>query len=176
MGESLGSLSSDRITLLSSRKNSPSLDVGEHEVLFNHMRDTVENLSQLKDNELEEVFSGENFDDDKTVYDSQSGADKDKNCTALKKVSLSVHSEGSNDVVDKYGSEVFSVSHPIGLPNSEIKYYMNAVAGTINQMDIKFSGVGNQFISGVGSKNDIVENRPIEKELMHDDLMNLIKS
>eukprot|EP00957_Ditylum_brightwellii_P032625 2472700-Ditylum_brightwellii.AAC.1 len=73
------------------------------------MRDTVENISQLKDNDLEEVsfreadlnkantkvatghkyvddsFPGENFDEHKTVHESQSGADKDKNCTALKK-------------------------------------------------------------------------------------------
>eukprot|EP00957_Ditylum_brightwellii_P157929 12021288-Ditylum_brightwellii.AAC.1 len=46
--------SDEQITLLSSRKDSPSLNVAEHEVQFNHMRDTVEDLSQLKDNDLEE--------------------------------------------------------------------------------------------------------------------------
>eukprot|EP00957_Ditylum_brightwellii_P152684 11622436-Ditylum_brightwellii.AAC.1 len=46
--------SDKQITLLSSRKDSPSLDVAENEVQFNHMRDTAENLSQLKDNDLEE--------------------------------------------------------------------------------------------------------------------------
>eukprot|EP00957_Ditylum_brightwellii_P094201 7172326-Ditylum_brightwellii.AAC.1 len=164
------------------------------------MRDTVENISQLKDNDLEEVsfreadlnnanteeatghkyvddsFSGEIFDEDKTVHESQSCANKDKNCTALKKVSLSMHSGSSNHVVDKYGSEVFSISHPIGLPNFENKYCINAVASAIGQMDRKCFGVGNQSISGVGSKKDIVENKPIERELMHADLMNLIKS
>eukprot|EP00957_Ditylum_brightwellii_P163983 12485488-Ditylum_brightwellii.AAC.1 len=164
------------------------------------MKDNVENLSQLKDNDLEEVclkeadlkevntkkaighkngddsFPCKTFDEDKTVHESQSSADKDKNCTALKKVSLRVHSGGSNHVVNKCGSEICSVSRPIGLPNSENKYNMNADKGDIDQMGRTCSGVENQSTCGVGSKKDTVDNKLIEREVIHEDSMNLIKS
>eukprot|EP00957_Ditylum_brightwellii_P018464 1388926-Ditylum_brightwellii.AAC.1 len=93
------------------------------------MKDNVDNPSQLKDNDLEEVylkednskevnrkeatghkygddsFQGGTFDADKTVYELQSSADRNKNCTALEKLSLSIHFGGSNHVADKYGSK-----------------------------------------------------------------------
>eukprot|EP00957_Ditylum_brightwellii_P068876 5228103-Ditylum_brightwellii.AAC.1 len=142
--------SNGQVDLLPSRKDTPHLDVVESEVQFNHMKDNVDNLSQLKYNDLREAnskeanskeantkevtghnygdgsFPSETFDEDKSDHESQSSADRDKTCTSLKKVSLSVHSGGSNDDVDKYGS--------------------------------------NQSICDGGSKKDTFENKPIERE------------
>eukprot|EP00957_Ditylum_brightwellii_P111001 8465614-Ditylum_brightwellii.AAC.1 len=122
--------SAEQVDLLACRRNTPHLDVVENEVQFKHMKDYVENLPQSKDNDLEEVYFKEAdskeanmkettvykygddsspngiFDESKSVYESQSSAGRDKNCTALKKLSLSVHSSGSNHDVDKYGSAI----------------------------------------------------------------------
>eukprot|EP00957_Ditylum_brightwellii_P142029 10820970-Ditylum_brightwellii.AAC.1 len=42
----------DQVDLLSSRKDALHLDVVENKVQFNHMKDNVDNISQLKDNDL----------------------------------------------------------------------------------------------------------------------------
>eukprot|EP00957_Ditylum_brightwellii_P172757 13151680-Ditylum_brightwellii.AAC.1 len=61
---------------------------------------------------------------DKSVPVLHSRCVIDMNCTAMKKVSLSVNSSDSTHVVGKYGSEVYTVSHPTVLPNSDKKHYL----------------------------------------------------
>eukprot|EP00957_Ditylum_brightwellii_P132696 10118619-Ditylum_brightwellii.AAC.1 len=104
--------SDEQVDLLASKRNTPHLDVVENEAQFNHMIDHVENLSQSKENDLEEVYLKEadlkeanmkeanihnygddccpdgNFDEAKSVHESQGSAGRDKNYTALKKLSL----------------------------------------------------------------------------------------
>eukprot|EP00957_Ditylum_brightwellii_P074591 5668015-Ditylum_brightwellii.AAC.1 len=57
--------SDEQVDHLAIRRNTPHIDVVENELQFSHIKNNVENLSQSKDNGLEEIYLKEaNLKDD----------------------------------------------------------------------------------------------------------------